>query len=242
MHVNPSVSLCRWLIPRHQSVFYMRGSLNMHCRSLLIKREVNHEHVCNSSYESHLALYNSVIYAFDNSNRDAFSNNKVALKDDNNGTLVSLEMKRCLALWQPFFSLLFFYLFYLSPCASLYLIKGYWWRKMWSQFSICDRTPPSSCEEAAVCSIALATSHPHTYFRWLVLLTVTVTEKNMCLLHIFNRLYWSFFWRLFLKPDKDLNQHHRKKPVCLSFFWSTVIVFNLFPFKEGIYFILHLTT
>lgn len=185
MHVNLPVSLSLSLLLAHSPtsvcVFYMRGgSLNAHRRSLLIKREVNHEHVCNSSYESHLALNNSVIYAFDNSNRDAFSNNKVALKDDNNGTLVSLEMKRCLALWQPFFPLLtFIYLFfYLSPCASLYLIKGYWWRKMWSQFSICDRTPPSSCEEAAVCSTAPATSHPHTYFRWLVLLAVTVTDKK----------------------------------------------------------------
>lgn len=102
-------------------VFYMGGSLNVHCRSLLIKREVNQEHVCNSSYESHLALNNSVIYAFDNSNRDAFSNNKVALKDDNNGTLVSLEMKRCLALWQPFF-FLYFYLFillFVTLCFSI---------------------------------------------------------------------------------------------------------------------------
>lgn len=124
MHVNPSVSLCRWLIPRHQSVFYMRGSLNMHCRSLLIKREVNHEHVCNSSYESHLALYNSVIYAFDNSNRDAFSNNKVALKDDNNGTLVSLEMKRCLALWQPFFFLYFFFIYsFICHLVLLYILS-----------------------------------------------------------------------------------------------------------------------
>lgn len=92
----------------------------MHCRSLLIKREVNHEHVCNSSYESHLALNNSVIYAFDKSNRDAFSNNKVALKDDNNGTLVSLEMKRCLALWHLFFP--YFYLFillFVTLCFSI---------------------------------------------------------------------------------------------------------------------------
>lgn len=98
----------------------MRGSLNVHCRSLLIKREVNHEHVCNSSYESHLALNNSVIYAFDKSNRDAFSNNKVALKDDNNGTLVSLEMKRCLALWHLFFP--YFYLFillFVTLCFSI---------------------------------------------------------------------------------------------------------------------------
>lgn len=100
----------------------------MHCRSALIKREVTGEHACNSSYESHLALNNPVIYAFDNSERDAFSNNKVALKDDNNGTLVSLEMKRCLALWQPFFFFLLtviYLFFYLSPCASPYLIKGY---------------------------------------------------------------------------------------------------------------------
>lgn len=91
----------------------MRGSPSVHCRPALIKREVSGEHACNSSYESHLALNNPVIYAFDNSERDAFSNNKVALKDDNNGTLVSLEMKRCLALWQPFFFylLLFIYSF-----------------------------------------------------------------------------------------------------------------------------------
>lgn len=95
----------------------------MHCRSLLIKREVNHEHVCNSSCESHLALNNSVIYAFDNSNRDAFSNNKVALKDDNNGTLVSLEMKRCLALWQPFFSLLLFIYSFICHLVLLYILS-----------------------------------------------------------------------------------------------------------------------
>lgn len=94
----------------------------MHGRSVLIKRGVNHEHVCNSSYESHLALNNSVIYAFDNGNRDAFSNNKVALKDDNNGTLVSLEMKRCLALWQPPFFSPYFYLFillFVTLCFSI---------------------------------------------------------------------------------------------------------------------------
>lgn len=94
----------------------------MHCRSALIKREVTGEHACNSSYESHLALNNPVIYAFDNSERDAFSNNKVALKDDNNGTLVSLEMKRCLALWQPFFFFTYCYLFillFVTLCFSI---------------------------------------------------------------------------------------------------------------------------
>lgn len=109
--------------PTSVCVFYMRGSLNVHCRSLLIKREVNHEHVCHSSYESHLALNNSVIYAFDNSKRDAFSNNKVALKDDNNGTLVSLEMKRCLALWQPFFSLLLFIYSFICHLVLLYILS-----------------------------------------------------------------------------------------------------------------------
>lgn len=174
----------------------MRGSPSVHCRSALIKREVTGEHACNSSYESHLALNNPVIYAFDNSERDAFSNNKVALKDDNNGTLVSLEMKRCLALWQPFFFFLLtviYLFFYLSPCASPYLIKGYWWRKMWSQFSICDRTPPSSCEEAAVCSAAPATTHPSTYFRWLVLLAVTVTGGKTCVSCIYLTLLIFFF-------------------------------------------------
>lgn len=216
MHVNLSVSLSVAGSVADSfadiGVFYMRASLSVHCRALLIKREVNHEHACNSSYESHLALNNPVIYAFDNSNRDAFSNNKVVLKDDNNGTLVSLEMKRCLALWQPlflnfFYWLLFIYSFICHLVPSLCLIKGYWWRKMWSQSSICDRTPPSSCEEAAVCSDAPATTHPHTYFRWLVLLAVTVTGrgKNMCLLHIFNTLYWCFLFLLLLilKPDKD---------------------------------------
>lgn len=182
----------------------MRGSPSVHCRSALIKREVNGEHASNSSYESHLALNNPVIYAFDNSERDAFSNNKVALKDDNNGTLVSLEMKRCLALWLPFFFfffywLLFIYSFYLSPCASPYLIKGYWWRKMWSQFSICDRTPPSSCEEAAVCSAAPATTHPNTYFRWLVLLAVTVTgKKKTCVSCIYLTHFIDLFFFIFI--------------------------------------------
>lgn len=99
----------------------MRGSPSVHCRPALIKREVSGEHACNSSYESHLALNNPVIYAFDNSERDAFSNNKVALKDDNNGTLVSLEMKRCLALWQPFFFTYcyLFILLFVTLCFSI---------------------------------------------------------------------------------------------------------------------------
>lgn len=113
-----------------------------------------------------------------------------------------------------FFSLLtFIYLFfYLSPCASLYLIKGYWWRKMWSQFSICDRTPPSSCEEAAVCSTAPATSHPHTYFRWLVLLAVTVTGKKTCVSCIYLTDFIDhFFLSLILIPWRRLESTSPQK-------------------------------
>lgn len=78
---------------------------------------------------------------------------------------------------------------------------------MWSQFSICDRTPPSSCEEAAVCSAAPASTHPNTYFRWLVLLAVTVTGKKTCVSCIylthFIDLFFLFLSLLILKPGKD---------------------------------------
>jgi len=55
------------------SVFYVRGNLCVYCRSPLIRGEVRHEHVCSSSYESHLALPSSVIYAFDNNNPEMLS-------------------------------------------------------------------------------------------------------------------------------------------------------------------------
>lgn len=110
------------------------------------------------------------------------------LKDDNNGTLVSLEMKRCFflrggCLYCNFD--IFFFLFcfvYLSRCVSLYLIKGYWWGKMWSgvSFPSFDRAPPSSCEEAAVCFTASAVTYQQTYFRWLVLLTVIQWQEKTC--------------------------------------------------------------
>lgn len=120
MHVNLSVSLPVAGSFPDTSVFCTRGSPSVRRRSALIKRGVSGERARNSSYESHLALNNPVIYAFDNSQRDAFSNNKVALKDDNNGTLVSLEMKRCLALWRPLFfpssSFTYCYLFILFIC------------------------------------------------------------------------------------------------------------------------------
>lgn len=79
------------------------------------------------------------------------------------------------------FDFFFFFCFvYLSHCASLYLIKGYWWIKMWSQFSIFDRTPPSSCEKAAVCFTASAMTYQQTYFRWLVLHAVIQWQEKTC--------------------------------------------------------------
>lgn len=80
---------------------------------------------------------------------------------------------------------IFFFLFcfvYLSRCVSLYLIKGYWWGKMWSgvSFPSFDRAPPSSCEEAAVCFTASAVTYQQTYFRWLVLLTVIQWQEKTC--------------------------------------------------------------
>ncbi|MEQ2249849.1 hypothetical protein ILYODFUR_033752 [Ilyodon furcidens] len=59
----------------------------------------------------------------------------------------------------------------------------------WSQFSISDRLPPSSCEKTAVCFTALAVTYQQTYFRWLVLLSVIqflekIAENSWLLLNI----------------------------------------------------------
>lgn len=85
----------------------------------------------------------------------------------------------------------FFFSVYLSLCVSLYLIKGYWWSSVkWSQFSIFDRKPPSSCEKATVCFIASAI----TYFHWLVIQWGGKTCSSMRFLIFF--LYWYFTFNL----------------------------------------------
>lgn len=191
----------------------MRGSLSVHCRALLIKREVNHEHACNSSYESHLALNNPVIYAFDNSNRDAFSNNKVVLKDDNNGTLVSLEMKRCLALWQPLFFFFFFtycYLFillFVTLCFSMSYQRLLMKENVESVLHLWQNASHLLRGGGSVLGCACYDSSPHLFPLACSSPCHSDREKkkNMCLLHIFNTLYWSFLFLLLLirKPDRD---------------------------------------
>lgn len=72
VHVN-TLSLSLAHIQAAASVFYVQGSLSAYCRSSLIRGEVRNEYVCSSSYESHLALSSSVIYAFDNNNPEMLS-------------------------------------------------------------------------------------------------------------------------------------------------------------------------
>lgn len=74
-HVN---ALCLSLAPIQTaaSAFHVRGNLSVHCRSALIRGEVRDERVCSSSYESHLALFSSVIYAFDNNSPKMLSTTK----------------------------------------------------------------------------------------------------------------------------------------------------------------------
>lgn len=118
----------------------MRGTLCVYCRSPLIRGEVRREHVCSSSYESHLALSSSVIYAFDNNNPEMLSTTtKSHWRMTTIGHLSVWRWKDVLlggCLFGNFDKYFLSFCFvYLSLYVSLYLIKCYWWSKMCSGVS-----------------------------------------------------------------------------------------------------------
>lgn len=62
-----------------------------------------------------------------------------------------------------------------------------------------DRIPPSSCERTAVCFTASTMTYQQTYFRWLVLLSVTQhlkkkqkkqTDRLFCNIFYFTHMFY----------------------------------------------------
>lgn len=70
----------------------------------------------------------------------------------------------------------------------------------WSQFSISDRLPASSCEKTAVCFTASAMTYQQTYFRWLVLLSVIQWLEKTCSSCTISYISLTYFTLKLLKP------------------------------------------